>query len=94
MPPASRGWLSLFRIQTACSTSIPLIRQYVSAAKPLRVDVPLPKAPEKIQLRKYQEECIQAVLASLEQGNKRLGISLATGSGKTVSSIIRLSHSL
>lgn len=37
-----------------------------------------------VTLRKYQEECIQAVLASLEQGQKRIGISLATGAGKTV----------
>jgi ATP-dependent helicase IRC3 len=37
-----------------------------------------------IKLRKYQEECIQAVLSYLVQGEKRLGISLATGSGKTV----------
>lgn len=40
-----------------------------------------------IRLRQYQEECIQSVLSSLEQGHKRLGISLATGSGKTVGSI-------
>lgn len=38
----------------------------------------------KIVLRGYQEECIQSVLTSLENGHKRLGISLATGSGKTV----------
>ncbi|KAK2754467.1 DEAD/DEAH box helicase [Colletotrichum kahawae] len=38
----------------------------------------------KIQLRSYQEECIQSVLRSLQNGHKRLGISLATGSGKTV----------
>ncbi|KAK4204142.1 putative ATP-dependent helicase IRC3 [Triangularia verruculosa] len=42
------------------------------------------QAPPPIQLRAYQEECIQAVLASISQGHKRLGISLATGSGKTV----------
>jgi ATP-dependent helicase IRC3 len=41
--------------------------------------------PLKIRLRQYQEECIQAVLSHLEKGYKRLGISLATGSGKTVS---------
>ncbi|KAK1979922.1 P-loop containing nucleoside triphosphate hydrolase protein [Colletotrichum cereale] len=41
-------------------------------------------ASTKIQLRDYQEECIQSVLQSLKDGNKRLGISLATGSGKTV----------
>ncbi|KAI9748581.1 MAG: hypothetical protein M1835_001758 [Candelina submexicana] len=37
-----------------------------------------------IRLRQYQEECIQSVLYHLNLGHKRLGISLATGSGKTV----------
>ncbi|KAI2619958.1 P-loop containing nucleoside triphosphate hydrolase protein [Hypoxylon sp. NC1633] len=37
-----------------------------------------------ILLRDYQEECIQSVLKSLEHGHKRLGISLATGAGKTI----------
>ncbi|PGH05798.1 hypothetical protein GX51_02771 [Blastomyces parvus] len=36
------------------------------------------------RLRSYQEECIQSVLSYLGKGHKRLGISLATGSGKTV----------
>lgn len=40
--------------------------------------------PAGIKLREYQEECIQSVLSYLKQGHKRLGISLATGSGKTV----------
>ncbi|PQE29107.1 DEAD DEAH box helicase protein [Rutstroemia sp. NJR-2017a BBW] len=37
-----------------------------------------------IVLRAYQEECIQAVLSHIELGHKRMGVSLATGSGKTV----------
>ncbi|KAL4865355.1 hypothetical protein BDV12DRAFT_150037 [Aspergillus spectabilis] len=37
-----------------------------------------------IKLRDYQEECIQSVLDHVGQDHKRLGISLATGSGKTV----------
>ncbi|MCJ1240176.1 hypothetical protein MMC14_008176 [Varicellaria rhodocarpa] len=40
--------------------------------------------PIEIRLRDYQEECIQSVLSHLENGHKRLGVSLATGSGKTV----------
>ncbi|KAI0206323.1 P-loop containing nucleoside triphosphate hydrolase protein [Astrocystis sublimbata] len=39
---------------------------------------------QPVRLREYQEECIQAVTSSLQLGHKRIGISLATGSGKTV----------
>ncbi|KAK5944509.1 putative ATP-dependent helicase IRC3 [Knufia obscura] len=39
---------------------------------------------EQIRLRQYQEECIQSVLSYLKNGHRRLGVSLATGSGKTV----------
>ncbi|PTB70574.1 P-loop containing nucleoside triphosphate hydrolase protein [Trichoderma citrinoviride] len=38
----------------------------------------------KLKLRDYQLECIKSVLLSLKRGHKRVGISLATGSGKTV----------
>ncbi|CAO2653492.1 Nn.00g029030.m01.CDS01 [Neocucurbitaria sp. VM-36] len=44
----------------------------------------LTPTPLKITLREYQEECIQAVLSYLNAGHKRLGVSLATGAGKTV----------
>jgi ATP-dependent helicase IRC3 len=44
----------------------------------------LPQASQGVKLRNYQEECIQTVLLSLDKGCKRLGVSLATGSGKTV----------
>ncbi|KAE8551424.1 hypothetical protein EYB25_005311 [Talaromyces marneffei] len=40
--------------------------------------------PLKIQLRDYQEESIQSVIENLGKGHNRLGLSLATGSGKTV----------
>ncbi|OAA61428.1 DEAD/DEAH box helicase [Cordyceps fumosorosea ARSEF 2679] len=40
--------------------------------------------PQKPQLRDYQQDCIRSVVNSLKSGQKRIGISLATGSGKTV----------
>lgn len=64
--------------------------RYASRARRLPSAAPSPPppptvvAPPKIQLREYQEECIQAVLSYLQAGHKRLGVSLATGSGKTV----------
>ncbi|OJJ80742.1 DEAD/DEAH box helicase [Aspergillus glaucus CBS 516.65] len=50
--------------------------------------IPLHRSTEpeqpSIVLRDYQEECIQSVLRYVDEGHKRLGISLATGAGKTV----------
>jgi ATP-dependent helicase IRC3 len=51
----------------------------------------VPQASPGLTLRNYQEECIQSVLLSLEKGHKRLGVSLATGSGKTVGSFLSIS---
>ncbi|KAK8160263.1 P-loop containing nucleoside triphosphate hydrolase protein [Phyllosticta citribraziliensis] len=55
---------------------------------PQKTPIPPPPAPlatrTPIQLRDYQEECIQSVLDYLNRGHNRLGVSLATGSGKTV----------
>ncbi|OJD34393.1 dead deah box helicase [Diplodia corticola] len=67
------------------------IRYARTKARAVPADAPpVPDAPPppitrpNIQLRDYQEECIQSVLTYLEKGHKRLGVSLATGSGKTV----------
>jgi ATP-dependent helicase IRC3 len=38
----------------------------------------------RIRLRDYQEESIKSVLTYVNNGHKRLGVSLATGAGKTV----------
>ncbi|KAI0445928.1 P-loop containing nucleoside triphosphate hydrolase protein [Xylaria telfairii] len=43
-----------------------------------------PSPSQPVRLREYQEECIQSVLSSLQHGHKRVGISLATGAGKTI----------
>ena len=43
----------------------------------------LTPAPPR-SLRPYQEECIEACLDAIEAGKRRIGISLATGAGKTV----------
>ncbi|OAQ86843.1 DEAD/DEAH box helicase [Purpureocillium lilacinum] len=45
---------------------------------------PIAALSNKPKLRDYQQECIKSVLLSLKRGHKRVGISLATGSGKTV----------
>jgi ATP-dependent helicase IRC3 len=42
------------------------------------------KAKHKTELRPYQTEAIRSVLDYIAKGERRLGISLATGSGKTV----------
>ncbi|KAL2395187.1 hypothetical protein ABEF93_001624 [Exophiala dermatitidis] len=78
-------WTRLARVTRAAQCLLrpqPTRRSLASVLK----TSPSPAAfcEEGIRLREYQEECIQSVLSYLEKGHKRLGISLATGSGKTV----------
>ncbi|KAG9238864.1 putative mitochondrial ATP-dependent helicase irc3 [Amylocarpus encephaloides] len=77
MPPTSRGWISVL-LGWGAGTWKPRLLRYATTS------AVTPQAPIKIRLRQYQEDCIQAVLTHLDKGDKRLGISLATGSGKTV----------
>ncbi|KAK0629974.1 P-loop containing nucleoside triphosphate hydrolase protein [Bombardia bombarda] len=71
--------VQLFRQHTSRPSSRLVFSRTLSCASGLQT-----LQTQPIQLRDYQEECIQAVLGSLDNGHKRLGISLATGSGKTV----------
>jgi superfamily II DNA or RNA helicase len=85
MPPITRGFLTSF--------SLPKYGPLPSLARGLSkliqgheiINNPLICPRIEVHLREYQEECIQSVLSYLAKGHKRLGISLATGSGKTVS---------
>lgn len=60
-------------------------RGYRRRAVASSVPRPVPVVPpEQFKLREYQLECIQSVVTAFEKGHKRVGVSLATGGGKTV----------
>ena len=83
MQRASRNFLryiGIFGFRQLTATP----KAYATIA-PATVVTPNHVSKTAICLRGYQDECIQSVLSYLEKGHKRLGISLATGSGKTVS---------
>lgn len=75
-----------FRTLRGGSQNVKVLTQYRQPSLNRQYATVHSVAPERprIKLRTYQEECIEAVLKHLELGQKRLGISLATGSGKTV----------
>ena len=83
-------WRSRAATELLCARSVARSR-YQTIPQPWRLRHTVAYSTEiqavekpKIQLRSYQEECIAAVLRNLKMGHRRLGISLATGSGKTV----------
>lgn len=45
--------------------------------------VPSPSTTQSVQLRDYQEHCIEACLNAINRGVTRIGVSMPTGSGKT-----------
>ncbi len=47
------------------------------------VAAPQLEAVKRIELRPYQESCLQACIDVLNTGTSRIGVSLPTGSGKT-----------
>ena len=88
--PSPSVWLTRVLRTTRYCVPIRHPRRYLAS---VAATSPSVIADEAIHLRQYQEECIQSVLSHLTKGQKRLGISLATGSGKTVSEPIISSSS-
>lgn len=78
-PPFSRHLLLQFSPTPPRPTT--WARHFASSSRRWQVQ------PQKVQLRPYQQESIQSVLEYIARGEKRLAISLATGSGKTVGNI-------
>jgi len=76
------------------ATAVTTGQDTVPAALPhlLRHDTPAPIVVPSIQLRQYQLDCIDAVLNAFQDGKRQVGVSLATGSGKTVSTRVSRCH--
>ncbi|KAL1964405.1 hypothetical protein VTN77DRAFT_6963 [Rasamsonia byssochlamydoides] len=85
LQPVSQGLWRLFQPRKSLQLHLRPWRS-TSTSTSFSTQPPLPHGEPStgIQLRQYQEECIQSVLDHINQGHKRLGVSLATGSGKTV----------
>ncbi|EGE09266.1 DEAD/DEAH box helicase [Trichophyton equinum CBS 127.97] len=77
-------WLGLARLYFRGYSAAQIGARLLSSAASVRASDGAPVLNPEIRLRDYQEECIQSVLSHLDAGHKRLGVSLATGSGKTV----------
>lgn len=59
--------------------------QYLKSCWPNRLNsVARYATNSKLELRKYQNDAIDSCLKAIKQGKRRIGVSLATGGGKTV----------
>ncbi|KAI9769790.1 MAG: hypothetical protein M1840_003784 [Geoglossum simile] len=76
--------IGILRLSRRLGNQRPLRGFRAFVAPSVRAAESPPSLPAPVRLREYQEECIQSALSYLSNGHKRLGISLATGSGKTV----------
>ena len=73
-PSVSRHYATVTRGRKPASKPTTTTQQKIAAKE----------QSSKLKLRVYQEHAIQSVLQALKRGQRRVGISLATGSGKTV----------
>ncbi|KAI9902653.1 hypothetical protein N3K66_002005 [Trichothecium roseum] len=73
-PSVSRHYATVTRGRKPASKTTTTTQQKIAAKE----------QSSKLKLRVYQEHAIQSVLQALKRGQRRVGISLATGSGKTV----------
>lgn len=67
-------------------------RTLLATRRPYTTGTALNSKPKTLELRPYQEECIQAFLKALNAGRSRIAVSLPTGSGKTVVFAVLLSR--
>ena len=88
-------WIRLFRNNLFRKTRrvpSPWLSRTYARGKPSLATATLSPAPVAIpslhnnnfELRNYQSECIESVLKAFQEGKRQVGVSLATGSGKTV----------
>ncbi|PHH54164.1 putative mitochondrial ATP-dependent helicase irc3 [Ceratocystis fimbriata CBS 114723] len=84
--PLTFGTLRLFHVSRI------LLAPRAGTRAKLDTEDSLKKTCTKIELRDYQEECIASVTNAIAAGKKRLGVSLATGGGKTVVFTQLISH--
>lgn len=83
---SAAAYLPAFRPAARRNLEVPT-RRFSSDVSTTKVQA-VRQNTSSVQLRPYQEDSIQSVLEYLAKGERRLGISLATGAGKTVGCVL------